>query len=294
MYYNTFIILSWIYYAMAKEKLEKRENPAKKLESETTKKELVDNLKEEKKWFWSRLKDKFSWKSEKAPEKKLVITEETIKHVLFSWQWSNFVHDLDNYELQGVTRNDIVNMCIDANRCYLVYDHLDKFPELDHMDFAKRMIDIGEGSSLTFIYERLENMNNQEIADYLIEHWAGYCLAREYHKFKGLDNKEIVNKLLDHNDYEAVVDFLRTFEWIDHQEVVDKITEMWNWYYVADYLEKFGDIDTQKLADALIQQGKCYPIAKNIMKFGDLNQETYDILIKEGYANEVMRKVGRK
>jgi hypothetical protein len=30
------------------------------------------------------------------------------------------------------------------------------------------------------------------------------------------------------------------------------------------------------------------------MKFGDLNQETYDILIKEGYANEVMRKVGRK
>ncbi len=294
MYYNTFIILSWIYYAMAKEKLEKRENPAKKLESETTKKELVDNLKEEKKWFWSRLKDKFSWKSEKAPEKKLVITEETIKHVLFSWQWSNFVHDLDNYELQGVTRNDIVNMCIDANRCYLVYDHLDKFPELDHMDFAKRMIDIGEGSSLTFIYERLENMNNQEIADYLIEHWAGYCLAREYHKFEGLDNKEIVNKLLDHNDYEAVVDFLRTFEWIDHQEVVDKITEMWNWYYVADYLEKFGDIDTQKLADALIQQGKCYPIAKNIMKFGDLNQETYDILIKEGYANEVMRKVGRK
>ncbi len=274
---------------MAKEKLEKRENPAKKLESETTKKELVDNLKEEKKWFWSRLKDKFSWKSEKAPEKKLVITEETIKHVLFSWQWSNFVHDLDNYELQGVTRNDIVNMCIDANRCYLVYDHLDKFPELDHMDFAKRMIDIGEGSSLTFIYERLENMNNQEIADYLIEHWAGYCLAREYHKFEGLDNKEIVNKLLDHNDYEAVVDFLRTFEWIDHQEVVDKIAEMWNWYYVADYLEKFGDIDTQKLADALIEQKQYYPIAKNLMKFDDLKQENYDLLIKEGYANEVLR-----
>ena len=69
---------------------------------------------------------------------------------------------------------------------------------------------------------------------------------------------------------------------------------MWNWYYVADYLEKFGDIDTQKLGDALIEQGKWYPVAKNIMKFADLKQETYDTLIKQGYANEVMSRVGRR
>ena len=279
---------------MAKETLEVKGQSSKKIESEITKKELTDNLNWEKQWFWSKLKDKFLSKSEKAPEKKLVITEETIKHVLFSRQWSNFINDLDNYELQWVTRKDIVDMCLDANRCYLIYDHLDKFPELNHMEFAKRMIDIWEGSNLTFIYERLENMDDQEIADYLIKHWAGYCLAREYHKFKGLDDKDIVNKLLDHNDYQAVVDFLRTFEGIDHQEVVDRIVEMWNWYYVADYLEKFWDIDTQKLADALIEQGKWYPVAKNIMKFADLKQETYDALIKQGYANEVMSRVGRR
>ena len=276
---------------MNKEILDHKEQSAKNLESESTKKELADNLNGEKKWFWSQFKDMFLWKSEKAPEKKLIITEETVKHVLFSWQWSNFVHDLDNYELQGVTRNDIVDMCIDANRCYLIYDHLDKFPELNHMEFAKRMIDIGEWSNLTMIYERLENMNDQEIADYLIEHWAGYNLVEKYHKFKWLDDKDIVDKLLNHNEYQAVVDFLRKFKGIDHQEIVDRIVEMWNWYYVADYLEKFWDIDTQKLADALIEQKQYYPIAKNLMKFDDLKQENYDILIKEGYANEVMRKV---
>ena len=52
--------------------------------------------------------------------------------------------------------------------------------------------------------------------------------------------------------------------------------------------------NTQKLTDALIEQGKWYPVAKNIMKFADLKQETYDALIKQVVANEVMSRVGRR
>ena len=274
--------------------MEKETLEAKGTDLEWTKKELIEEIKNNE-WFLWKIKNKLfsifktTWKEE--TKEKFIVTKETLTPLLFSWNWDNFIHHLDDYILEWITRNEIAELALDWNKWYLVINNLEQFPELNQMDFIKKMIEKWEGSTITFYYEKFTEADDIEVADYLIEHGNGYSLMSEYKKFKWLNDNHIVKKLLEYNAYQAIIDFLEEFKWVDHQFIVDKIIESGNWYYVVEHLEKFKNIGSQTIAIKLIENWQSYCVAKNINKFWHLDQEILDKLIKNGYANEVLKKI---
>ena len=280
---------------MAKEKLEKRENPAKKLESKETKKELVDNLNDKKEWFLGKLKRKFSKKEEKEIIKeRYPLNKDNVKKLIFSQSWSQVIFHLDEYKLDGITRNDIAEMLIDWNKWHLVLNNLKKFPELDQMAFVRKMIDKWEGCAIALQINLFDEnqIDYNEVADLLIKHNQSFNLMHSkvnFGYFKDVDKQDILNKLIDVNDYYCVIYYLEEFKIDNYQELADRILEMWGWYYIVENIKKFKGINHDKLAQDLIDQGKSNVVANNIMSFNKLSDKVLDNLLDEGYTNEVLR-----
>lgn len=118
---------------------------------------------------------------------------------------------------------ETANILCAAGQGYIVTNNLEKFPDIDTSDFARRLIAAGQEWSVVRNLEKFPGLDHQKLVETLKEKGSERYIAENIEKFKGVNHQEIVERLFEKGEGHVVAENIEKFQGVSHQEIADRL-----------------------------------------------------------------------
>lgn len=192
---------------------------------------------------------------------------------------------------------EIANKLLDLGEDTVLLKNLFSFRNLD-ANLIDKLIDLGHGGAIAGCLSHTGNSLptlNQAIADKLINEGRGSVVAYHANKFEGLDHNYLAQRLIETGKTDAVIEGLSygSLTRLDTNTAIKLIGAG----KIVDVLNKsrnFKDLDYMKIANDLIDRGQGALVGDNLSRFGDrLDSNVASKLIAVGEIKAVSERLGQ-